>query len=338
MAHKAARMETLRESATIADGRACRISLLPVGGITPERFKLFADLIRQYSEVELRAIRIDHAQPTKFARRTCEGPQWSRLGIKLQFIEDLHAPDAWADFQPTKEVLGVVGICDCAAAGPGLDLRAAHGEFVKAASLHKFVAQSATYRLYAFDPPESQADLPEIGSSLVLIPPTGPGHDAERLAFYISNQIVDFCGQLIAKLDQWVTQLDTAMPVLQTSHDTVNIEESSKIGRRRAGRVHKYMADCAMLAGSPLDARELYQSAIEQCKSTEDRLWYASAMEGLCCAGMTRHEILQDITLQDAAAEGAGGKMAALVAEVREKMVDALDIYSRRRLSVLENE
>ena len=90
------------------------------------------------------------------------------------------------------------------------------------------------------------------------------------------------------------------MPLLQTSQDTVNIEESAKIGARRPGRVHKYMADCALLAGSPLDARELYQLALDECgdgggerKKEPDRLWYASALEGLCCAGLERHAVLQ---------------------------------------------
>lgn len=83
------------------------------------------------------------------------------------------------------------------------------------------------------------------------------------------------------------------LQVLQTSHDTVNVDESQKLPGRREGRLHKYRADCALLAGSPLDARELYQKAVEACKEQDDRLWHAAALEGLCCAGLARHEILQ---------------------------------------------
>ena len=47
------------------------------------------------------------------------------------------------------------------------------------------------------------------------------------------------------------------------------------------------------MSGSPRDALELYAAAAQDCKAGRDKLWYASALEGQCCAELVEHALQQ---------------------------------------------
>ena len=50
--------------------------------------------------------------------------------------------------------------------------------------------------------------------------------------------------------------------------------------------MRKHIADLSLLAGLPQESLTNYLSAIEQLKAVGDKLWLASAYEGLCSASL----------------------------------------------------
>lgn len=89
------------------------------------------------------------------------------------------------------------------------------------------------------------------------------------------------------------------------------------------------------MSGSPRDALELYAAAAQDCKAGRDKLWYASALEGQCCAELVEHA-LQQPPMDTPGIEQR--EKPRPVDRVRERMIEALDIYSLSRLPILENE
>ena len=85
------------------------------------------------------------------------------------------------------------------------------------------------------------------------------------------------------------------------------------------------------MSGSPRDALELYAAAVQDCKAARDKLWYASALEGQCCAELVEHALQQPPGTEQR-------ERPRPVDRVRERMIEALDIYSLSRLPILENE
>ncbi len=59
------------------------------------------------------------------------------------------------------------------------------------------------------------------------------------------------------------------------------------VRKRRYGRCQKAMGDTALLAGSPADAADHYNTAVELCRLTNDLVWTSAALEGLAHAKVT---------------------------------------------------
>jgi hypothetical protein len=323
---------SLDEHALIADARLT-VAAVRLGTLSDEHFEQYLALLRgfdRFGALGLQCVAGAAQRQTPFSNRSRgdwadpAGPQ-----VRLRWVDSPRAPDPWADLQPAKEVVGVVGVCRSADVA---SLTIAHAELQAAVGAHRFARQGACYRLYVFDPPDDgaaadpgEAELPNV----ILIPAATA---RMTTADYLHRLLEDFVSELVEKLDAWVLDLDGNMPVLQTVLDTRSIEESQLIARRRSGRMSKYMGDCALISGSPLDALQLYHAAVDECKGGRDKLWYASALEGQCCAELIEHELRQP-----PGAERAPDAPRPVEA-VRERMIEALDIYANGRLATLENE
>ena len=315
---------SLDEHATLGSAASMSVGVLPVGGISEAAFGQYLGALRGFGgfrAADLHCVSRAVERQTPFAKRS--GGDWPRgvePQVRLRWREQPR-PDEWADLQPCKEVVGVVGVCRGADVG---SLEAASAEFRRSVAAHRFAQSGGCYRLCVFEPPDGTAEPAD--RNVILIPAT---ESEERLEFYLNRLLEDFVSQLVEKVDEWVLDLDGNMPLLQTKLDTRNVDESQLVARRRAGRMSKYMADCALMSGSPLDARELYLAAIEECRGNKDKLWHASALEGLCCAELVLHGLLH---------EGGADAAPRPVDAIRRQLIDALDIYGRCRLDILENE
>jgi hypothetical protein len=65
--------------------------------------------------------------------------------------------------------------------------------------------------------------------------------------------------------------------------------------KRPSGRIHKWMGDLSLQVSSPLDAIEHYIAAIVECRSLQDGLWLAAALEGYATAILLLHHMRPDL-------------------------------------------
>lgn len=69
--------------------------------------------------------------------------------------------------------------------------------------------------------------------------------------------------------------------------DLIGLDTDTRSFRRKCmGRMRKHIADLSLLAGLPQESLTNYNSAIEQLKAVGDKLWLASAYEGVCAASL----------------------------------------------------
>lgn len=250
---------SLDEHVLITDARMT-VGAVRVGTLSHEHFAQYLALLRgfdRFSAAQLRCVAHPGQRQTPFSKRSRgewgggAGPQ-----VHLRWVESPSAVDQWADLQPSKEVIGVVGVCrseDVAS------LTAAHRELREAVGAHRFARHGDCYRLYVFDPstdgtPESagEAELPNV----ILIPAATARMSR---ADYLHRLLEDLVSDMVEKLDEWVLDLDGNMPVLQTALDTRSIEESQLVAKRRSGRMSKYLLhSISLLATDQLSISKLY--------------------------------------------------------------------------------
>lgn len=58
--------------------------------------------------------------------------------------------------------------------------------------------------------------------------------------------------------------------------------------KRRFGRLQKVMGDYSLLAGSPVDATDHYQTAADLARASSDFIWAGAALEGLAHAQVSQ--------------------------------------------------
>lgn len=64
------------------------------------------------------------------------------------------------------------------------------------------------------------------------------------------------------------------------------------VRKKRYGRLQKALADISLLAGSPADAQDHYNTAAELCRVSNDWLWTAAALQGLANAKVCFHLLM----------------------------------------------
>lgn len=130
-----------------------------------------------------------------------------------------------------------------------------------------------------------------------------PNQDDAHVEFYVKHMLLielvapilgrlndqfDAMAALLEKADSSLHAASTSIPTPTTPLDADNASEdkmalalagSSKKRKRRAARLRKQYADIALLGGSPIDALNLYSTAMDLSKSLSDWEWAAAAIE-----------------------------------------------------------
>ena len=88
------------------------------------------------------------------------------------------------------------------------------------------------------------------------------------------------------------------------------------IRKRRYGRCQKAMGDTALLAGSPADAAEHYNTAAELCRLTNDLVWTSAALEGLAHSKVGR-QLGMPYSMPGSAAPASAGEDVLLPTDPR---------------------
>ena len=61
-------------------------------------------------------------------------------------------------------------------------------------------------------------------------------------------------------------------------------QEEAVAKKKRYGRLQKAMGDYSLLAGSPTDATDHYQTSADLARSCNDSIWLGAAIEGMAHA------------------------------------------------------
>lgn len=121
----------------------------------------------------------------------------------------------------------------------------------------------------------------------------------------------DFAACVLASLEAWMLTASPAMISLSTLTDTseftgvaippYSAEDDAGRTKRKYARVQKLMGDYSLLAGSPLDAVDHYNTAVELGRASLDFTIAAAAIEGYVAAKLLHAAVSNDAFLINAA-------------------------------------
>lgn len=201
-------------------------------------------------------------------------------------------------------------------------------------------------------------DQPDLtgGESLVMI----PNGELNRLQFYIRTQMMDITATLVKVIEGWIDPQMTASKeskeesaafistfVLDSTVES-DTEGVSKLKKRKNGRLAKCKGDWCLLLASPLDAITFYNSAIEQTRASNDKIWLAGSLEGLISAVILSNPSLssplpysgttspnQGNTPNQPNNTNANQEETKYKDEITEKSEEAINNYTKRKIYTL---
>uniref|UniRef100_A0A0D9ZMS8 Uncharacterized protein n=1 Tax=Oryza glumipatula TaxID=40148 RepID=A0A0D9ZMS8_9ORYZ len=286
---------------SIESGSAIRVAVLPVGGpISPARLRDYAALVARHARVDLASLRPYYSEHQKspFAHQP-----WGGGCLRLKFVLGGCVPSPWEDFQSSRKVLAVVGICHLPSSP---DLGRVAADFVDAARSYPSALAS---RCFAFCPTDAQL-VQKKRDNIIMFPPS----DQQSLELHMLTMIQDLSASLLMEFEKWVLRAESTGTILKTpldSQSSLGSEEVHTLGvpsiltsvikakKRRLGRAQKIIGDYCLLAGSPADANAHYATAIELARLTGDVFWHAGALEGSVCALVVDRMAESDPVLED---------------------------------------
>ncbi|KAM0849677.1 hypothetical protein ACQ4PT_053577 [Festuca glaucescens] len=274
---------------SIESGSAIRVVVLPVGGeIPPQCLRDYAALVARHARVDLASLRPYYSEHQKspFAHQP-----WDTGCLRLKFVLGGCVPSPWEDFQSSRKVLAVVGICHLPSSP---DLAKVAADFVEAARTYPSALVS---RCFAFCPTDAQL-LEEKKDGIIMFPPS----DKKSLELHMLTMIQDLSASLLMEFEKWVLRAESTGTILKTpldSQSSLGSEEVIKAKKRRLGRAQKIIGDYCLLAGSPADANAHYTTAIDLARLTGDVFWHAGALEGSVCALVVDKMGQSDPVLED---------------------------------------
>uniref|UniRef100_A0A0E0KSG0 Uncharacterized protein n=1 Tax=Oryza punctata TaxID=4537 RepID=A0A0E0KSG0_ORYPU len=274
---------------SIESGSAIRVAVLPVGGpIPPACLRDYAALVARHARVDLASLRPYYSEHQKspFAHQP-----WGAGCLRLKFVLGGCVPSPWEDFQSSRKVLAVVGICHLPSSP---DLSRVAADFVDAARSYP---SALANRCFAFCPTDAQL-VEKKRDDIIMFPPS----DQQSLELHMLTMIQDLSASLLMEFEKWVLRAESTGTILKTpldSQSSLGSEEVIKAKKRRLGRAQKIIGDYCLLAGSPADANAHYATAIELARLTGDVFWHAGALEGSVCALVADRMAESDPVLED---------------------------------------
>ncbi|KAL6903656.1 hypothetical protein ACP4OV_004469 [Aristida adscensionis] len=279
---------------SIESGSAIRVAVLPVGGpIPPPCLRDYAALVARHARVDLASLRPYYSEHQKspFAHQP-----WDAGCLRLKFVLGGCVPSPWEDFQSSRKVLAVIGICHLPSS-PDLDRVSA--DFLDAVRSYP---SALANRCFAFCPTDAQL-VEKKRDDINIFPPS----DQQSLEVHMLTMIQDLAASLLMEFEKWVLRAESTGTILKTpldSQSSLGSEEVHTLGvikakKRRLGRAQKIIGDYCLLAGSPVDANAHYTTAIELARLTGDVFWHAGALEGSVCALVVDRMGQSDPVLED---------------------------------------
>ncbi|EGC33478.1 hypothetical protein DICPUDRAFT_154468 [Dictyostelium purpureum] len=279
---------------TFTENRSIKVIILPIGDISPEKYKEYTSLIKTINIIELSSITRSQNESTPF-----EKISWVDGSMLLNFVDaSSYQRSEYEEFQTYKKVFGVIGVVDCK---KSKDLMVTKKLFEQAVNQYPSCVSSLCC---AFDPMDDQQDL-GLGANLIMIPNNS---DRKHLIFYLTTLLIDFSHMILKHFEKVVSESDassgntsgiglsintasgssttsTNNSLITTPLDSVKLwDEINRAKKRKAGRLNKCKGDYCLLAGSPLDAFKYYDQSLESCRNNSDLEWLGGSCEGYISA------------------------------------------------------
>ncbi|CAI5488815.1 unnamed protein product [Closterium sp. Naga37s-1] len=258
---------------SIESASVIRVVVLQVGEITASAFRTYSSLIMKHRVMPLQGVfgYYKEHQKSPFSHQP-----WTTGSLRFNFILGGSSRSPWQEFVAQRKIHGVIGVCHC----PRMpDTAAAYEEFVLACKAYPL---AQVKRCIAFDPTtEQMAEEDPQRRNLVIL----SGADQQRLEALLVSVMHDFAACVLMALESWVLHVDPIAAIFLSPLDNPNVtpnEDAARLKKKRLARIQKAIGDYCLLAGSPLDARNHYGTAIELGRLTNstDPLWLAGALEG----------------------------------------------------------
>ena len=230
-------VEALHEDVHTTSAATMRVALVPVGDVSERDFELYAASLRRFASLPIAELSLAPGEQQQqlpppplpesdLSERHTPVNSSSRFGnrrpslgvgadgavrtanIRLN-LDTSAEPDEWADLQPFKEVLGVIGVCGQDDLG---DQSCAHASLLQTVARHKFAHHCACYRLFVFSSQQALAGSEEqtMMRNVVMIPTStsveGLDHD-DRLPLYLSTLMQIFVTQVNLHTQQQATRV-----------------------------------------------------------------------------------------------------------------------------------
>ena len=316
-----------------------RVAVVPVGGISWQDFSRLSGLVARHARVDL-------AEAASFYQEQQKSPfQHFRFSgcLRFNFVPAMEEGGRWGQLAAHRRVFGVIGVCN-----------ASHWEGIGAA-YDNFMAETRersearVLRCFVFNPKEEQV-VQDVSSRKHLI--TFPRKSWKELEYHVDNIMLDFAASILMDLEQRVLNANLssiiAVPEFDDVAGTAGLQRSSSGGagadeagkhrevsevqlakKRQLGRLQKSIGDLCLLATSPKDAINHFNTAQELSRLARDPVWLGSALEGSACAVVMQ--------AQPALWGGDRAFTQSVIDDVVELYEEALDLYRRhKRDSVLE--
>ncbi|KAI8051434.1 TRAPP II complex [Syncephalis plumigaleata] len=224
------------------------------------------------------------------------GSRWNEGKIRFNFITELPREHEYLEeFQPYRQVLGVIGVACCAHFD---NIEQIHKEFQANTKdvntyLERFMQDFGQLLLDAFGimiaaiERRTIISTPDIGRPAT---PTGntssnPGGSSNSTGSSYSQPPTSMNSQLQQTASSYFRTASPAGTMTGTSSINSSGNAASneaKARKRTPGRAQKLIGDLMVLSGRLPESVVAYISAIDQARSGGDYLWQAASMEGLC--------------------------------------------------------
>ncbi|ONM16159.1 Trafficking protein particle complex II-specific subunit 120-like protein [Zea mays] len=206
---------------SIESGSAIRVAVLPVGGpIPPPRLREYAALVARHARVDLASLRTYYAEHQK---SPFQHQPWETGCLRLKFVLGGCVPSPWEDFQSSRKVLAVIGICHLPSS-PDLDHVAA--DFIDAARSYP---SALANRCFAFCPTDAQLSAKK-RDDIIMFPPS----DQQSLELHMLTMIQDLAASLLMEFEKWVLRAESTGTILKTpldSQSSLGSEEVDRMGQ-----------------------------------------------------------------------------------------------------------
>eukprot|EP01028_Stygiella_incarcerata_P004226 TRINITY_DN19048_c0_g1_i1.p1 TRINITY_DN19048_c0_g1~~TRINITY_DN19048_c0_g1_i1.p1 ORF type:complete len:1092 (-),score=276.40 TRINITY_DN19048_c0_g1_i1:24-3299(-) len=257
---------------SVIDSGSIRVAIVPAGRISTATFVKYRDIILEFPVINLSNItRIETG-----ARDVFPNTDWIEGRLLFNFVGEDCPKSSFEDFQPFRKIHAVIGILHCRSCE---DIRVAHGLFM--ADVGTRFPGIAVRRLFAVEPEDRQEDIPL--PNFMMIPSHVDDEGLKHLRFYMHTLLADLGASLVHQFEHIVVKMESAEICPRVSADTVEPADHQS-PKYIVARNQKLFGDYALLAGSPADAMEHYESAYQQLRNLHDTMWLAGTEEGLASA------------------------------------------------------